>query len=246
MKYFAVRFFAAFLLAFSFAALPIQAQDAGMTLRLSVGFRTLKNSERMSDELRKMVEELEAKARTATNSQKYGEAIKYYTRAMALIRNQPWTPSRALGAAMQVKLERAVFDPGDKARITISQLFTPDEPVAGKLSGSLSLKDSKQEKELKNLGDLEPDFSKPVSLEAAIPDLADGNYQLTLTLKPKEGEPITKPASILIARGLNDQAGALKTRAALVYAKLKADKKDDLLLAIPAVEYAASLIEMVN
>src|SRR5215510_3198555 len=246
MKYFAVRFFAALLLALSSAVLPIRAQDAGMTLRLSVGFRTLKNSERMSDEIRKLVEELEAKARTATNGQKYGEAIKYYSRAMALIRNQPWTPSRALGAAMQVILERAVFDPGDTARITISQLFTPDEPIAGKLSGSISLKDSKQVKELKNLGDLEPDFAKPVSLEAAIPALADGNYQLTLTLKPKEGEPIIKPAPILIARGLNDQAGALKTRAALVAAKLKADKKDDLLLAIPSVEYAASMVEMVN
>ena len=246
MKYFAVRFFAALILALSFAVLPIQAQDAAMTMRLSVGFRTLKNSERMSDEIRKLVEELEAKAETARTGQKYGEAIKYYLRAMALIRNQPWTPSRALGAAIQVKIERAVFDPGDKARITISQLFTPDEPIAGKLSGSISLKDSKQENELKKLGDIEPDFTKPVSIEAAIPDLADGNYQLTLTLKSKESEPIIKPASILIARGLTNQAGALKTRAASVAAKLKADKKDDLLLAIPSVEFAASMIEMVN
>src|SRR5215470_10726306 len=162
MKYFAVRFFAGLILALSVTVLPIRAQDAATTLRLSVGFRTLKNSERLSDEISKLVEELEAKAKSATTGQKYGEAIKYYMRAMALIRNQPWTPSRALGAAMQVKLERAVFDPGDRARITISQLFTPDEPVASKLSGSISLKDSKQEKELKNLGDLEPDFSKPV------------------------------------------------------------------------------------
>jgi len=246
MKYFAVRFFAGLILALSFAALPIRAQDAATTLRLSVGFRTLKNSERLSDEISKLVEELEAKAKSATTGQKYGEAIKYYMRAMALIRNQPWTPSRALGAAMQVKLERAVFDPGDKARITISQIFRPDDPIPGKLSGSISLKDSKQENELKKLGDLEPDFTNPVSIEAVIPDLADGNYQLTLTLKSKEGEPITKPAPILIARGLNNQAVAIKTRAASVAAKLKAEQKDDLLLAIPSVEYAASMIEMVN
>src|SRR5262245_13536277 len=246
MKYFAVRFLTALLIALSFAVLPIRAQDAATTLRLSVGFRTLKNTERMSDEIRKLVEELEAKARTATTGQKYGEAIKYYMRAMALIRNQPWTPSRALAAAMQVKIERAVFDPGDKARITISQMFALDEPIAGNLSGSISLKDSKRENELKKLGEIEPDFTKPISIEAVIPDLADGGYQLTLTLKPKEGEPVIKPAQILIARGLNDQAGALKTRAALVAARLKADKKDDLLLAIPSVEYAASTIEMVN
>src|SRR5215813_14841650 len=138
MKHLVARFFAVLLFAFSFAVPPILAQDAATTLGLSVKFRTLKNTERMSDETRKLVEELEAKARTATSGQKYGEALKYYSRAMALIRNQPWTPSRELGAALQIKVDRAVFDPGDKARITISQSFTPDGPIAGKLSGSIS------------------------------------------------------------------------------------------------------------
>src|SRR5215813_11638809 len=243
MRQSVVRFFAALLFAFSLAVLPVLAQDAQMTLRLSMQFRTLKNSERMSDETRKLVEELEAKARTATGGQKYGEAVKYYLRAMALIRNQPWTPSRELSAAMQIKLDRAVFDPGDKALITISQSFTPDEPIAGKLSGSISLKDSKQEKKLKELTGVEPDFTKPLSIEAAIPDLSDGNYQLTLTLRPKDGDPIVKPAPVLIAQGLNAREVEIKTRAASVAAKLKADKKDDLPHAIPAVEYAASMVE---
>jgi hypothetical protein len=246
MKHLVVRFFAALLFAGSFAVLPIRAQDAATTLGLSVRFRTMKNTERMSDETRKLVEELEAKARAATGGQKYGDALKYYSRAMALIRNQPWTPSREMSVAMQIKLDRAVFDPGDVARITISQSFAPDEPIAGKLGGSVSLKDSKQEKELKAVSGVEPDFTKPVSIEASIPDLADGNYQLTLTLIPKDGEPIVKPAPILIARGLNAQAAAIKKRAALVAAKLNTDKKDGLSLAIPAVEYAASMVEMAN
>src|SRR5262252_311415 len=246
MKRFTAGYFAALFFAFSFAVLPIRAQDAATTLGLSVKFRTLKNTERMSDETRKQVEELEAKAKAATGGQKYGEALKYYSRAMALIRNQPWTPSRELSAAMQIKLDRAVFDPGDRALITISQSFTPDEPIAGKLSGSISLKDSKQEKELKEFTGIEPDFTKPLSIEAAIPDLSDGNYQLTLTLRPKDGDPVVKLAPVLIARGLNARAAEIKTRAASVAAKLKADKKDDLLPAIPAVEYAASMVEMAN
>src|SRR5215475_5540675 len=170
MKQPVVRLFAALLFAFSFAVLPTRAQDAATTLGLSIRFRTLKNTARMSDETRKLVEELEAKARTATSGQKYGEALKYYSRAMALIRNQPWTPSRELGAALQIKVDRAVFDPGDRARITISQLFMLDEPIAGKLSGSISLIDSKQEKELKEITGIEPDFTRPVLIEAAIPD----------------------------------------------------------------------------
>src|SRR5262249_16042730 len=146
MKRFAAGYFAALFFAFSFAVLPIRAHDAATTLGLSVRFRTLKNTERMSDETRKLVEELEAKAKGGACGQKYGEAPKYCQGAMGLIRNQPWTAARELSAAMQIKLDRAVFDPGDRALITISQSFTPDEPIAGKLGVSISLKDSKQEK----------------------------------------------------------------------------------------------------
>src|SRR5688572_29544100 len=246
MKYSVVRFFAAVLFACFFAVLPIRAQDAATTLGLSVRFRTLKNTERMSDETRKLVDQLEAKARAATSDQKYGDALKYYSRAMALMRNQPWTASRELAVAIQIKIDRAVFEPGDKARITISRLFTPDMLIAGKLSGSVSLKDSKHEKSLRKIRDFEPDFTKPVSIEAAIPNIADGNYQLMLALKPKGGEAIVKSSSVLIAQGLNAQATALKARAALVAAKLKADKNDGLSIALPAIEYAASMIEMAN
>ena len=47
------------------AALSALAQDAGQVLRLSVGFRTMKNTVQMTDEKRKEVEALEAKARAA-------------------------------------------------------------------------------------------------------------------------------------------------------------------------------------
>jgi predicted esterase len=206
----------------------------------------MKNSVPMSDETRKQVEELEAKARAANGNQKYGEATKHYLHAMSLMRKQPWTPSRAFAAALQLKPERAVFDPGDSARITISQQFSLDEPVAGKLGGSISLKGAGQEKELKSLRDVSPDFTNPVSLEAAIPDSPDGVYQLTVTLTPGQGEPIVKTTQIILARGMNAQAAALKTRAESVATKLKADKKDELLAEIPSVLYAAAMIEMVN
>lgn len=244
-----VRISAALTFALSlFLAVPALAQDAGQALFLSVGFRSLKNTVQMSEEKRKQVEELEAKARAAASGQKYGEAVKHFSHGMALMRNQPWTPSSAMGVALQMKLGRVVYDPGDNARITISQIFTLDEPIAGKLSGSVSMKDSKQgvETELKNLGEVEPDFTKPVSIEAAIPDLADGDYQLALTLKPKDGEPVVKSVAVRIARGLNAQAAALKIRAASVSAKLKSDHQDSLLLAMPAVEYQASMIDLVN
>ena len=74
------------------------AQDAGLVLRTSVGYRTMKNSVTMSDETRKLVEDLEAKARVANNDKKYGEALKHMTHGMYLMRNRKWTPAVALTA----------------------------------------------------------------------------------------------------------------------------------------------------
>ena len=100
MKNLTTRFSAALLFALSlFIAGAVHAQDASQALRLSVGFRTAKNSVPMSEEKRKQVEDLEAKARAAAGAQKFGEAIKHYSHGMALMRDQPWTPARAMTTA---------------------------------------------------------------------------------------------------------------------------------------------------
>src|SRR5437868_4079664 len=91
-------------------ALACFAQDASQVLRLSVGFRTMKNTTQMDEATRKAVEELEAKARAANSAQKYGEAIKHYSHAMALMRKQEWTPLRALNTALQIKLDKLIYD----------------------------------------------------------------------------------------------------------------------------------------
>ena len=131
MKHLVVRFFAALLFTLSFAVLPLRAQDAATTLGLSVRFRTLKNTERMSDETRKLVEELEAKARAATGGQKYGDALKYYSRAMALNRNQPWTPAREMSVASGV---------GGKSRRAsglCGRNTGPVQPLGAKISAAI-------------------------------------------------------------------------------------------------------------
>lgn len=226
------------------------AQDASQVLQLSVGYRTMKNRLPMNDETRKQVEDLEAKARAANNDKKYGEAIKHMTHGLALMRKQPWTPVVALTTGTEVKLESAIFDPGDTVKVTLSQVYTLDEPIDGKLKGALSIaitKDGKQEtlKELKQLADIEADFTKPLTIESAIPDLPDGNYEIVVKLSPKSNELLYKSNSIRIARGVNTEAGALKIRAAMFRADLE-KRKSPLLTALPAAEYKASMIDLVN
>lgn len=233
-------------------ALPAMAQDASQVLRLSVGFRTLKNSVKVSDEQRKEVDALEAQARKASGDGKYGDALRAYHHAMTLLRGQTWTPTRALTQALQTRLDRLVCDPGQTLRVQLTQAFTLTEPLAGRLSGTLTLarRQSGQPEavaELRKLSDLSPDFSAaPLDIEARLPELTDGVYQIVLTLAAPGSEPIIKTTPIRIARGLNARATSLKSQAADLSGKLEGGKRSDLQRALAPVGYAAGMIELVN
>ncbi len=256
-------------------ALPAYAQDAGQVLRTSVGFRTVKNTAQLDDATRQAVTELEKKAQAANAAQKYGEALKHYAHGMALMRKQEWTPRRAFETALQVKPDKLVFDPGDTARLRVTQMFALDEPFAGKLTLTLALAQARTQpgvtvsptvsptlsptpppviKELKTLKDVAADFSKELLLEAVLPQAGAGNYQLLLTLTPtaglNDGAPIVKPSTIRIERDLNGKANQLKARIAAVRTDLEQRNQDvnhhELLLALPRADYAASMIDMVN
>ncbi len=250
MKNVSIRLMALMLALATLASVSTFAQDAQQFLRMSVGFRTMKNQTTMSDEKRKAVEDLEAKARAANNDKKYGEAVKHMLHGMALMQNRAWTPVVALTEGTQAKLNTAIFDPGDKVSLTLTQIYSLDEPIDGKLKGALSIavtKDGKQEtlKELKQLAEVEADFTKPLSIEAAIPELPDGNYEIVVKLFPKTGEEIYKSNSIRIARDVNTQAGLLKTRAATFRSDLEM-RNSPLLTVLAAAEYNATLIDLVN
>jgi predicted esterase len=244
-------------------ALPGLAQDASQVLRASVGFRTVKNTAQMDDVTRQAVADLEKKAQAANAAQKYGEALKHFAHGMALMRKQEWTPRRAFETSLQLKLDKLIFDPGDIARIKVSQMFALDEPLPGKLTLTLALSQARTQpgatasatpppvlKELKTLKEVTADFTKELLLEVGLPQAGDGTYQLLLTLTPAEGAPIIKPATIRIERDLNSKANQLKARIAAVRSDLEQHNQDvnhqELLLALPRADYAASLIDMVN
>jgi poly(3-hydroxybutyrate) depolymerase len=240
------------LIALALIVIPARAQDAGQVLGLSVGYRTLKNSVPLSAEKKKEIEAIEAQARQASNEGKYGDALRYYHQAMTLLRGQTWTPTRALGLALQLKSEQLVFDPGDAVRLKLTQSFALVEPVEGKLAGKLVIarpqSNPPQEiAELRKLGEVAPDFTAtPLALEARLPDLGDGNYQLIVTLAPSTGEPVVKTTTIRIARGFNARATALKTRATELAAKLEKENRADLRRALAPVEYTTVFISRVN
>jgi hypothetical protein len=127
---------------------------------------------KLTPEARAEVDRLGEMARKANGEGKYGDALKHLYHAMALMRGTEWTPARALGSAITIKLDRAMLDPGDKVAIRIGQMYALDQKLNAKLNGSISLLRLRGEetiKDLKALDALEPDFIAHLSTEVVGP-----------------------------------------------------------------------------
>ena len=228
------------------------AQDSGQVLRVSVGYGTMKNTPavmaKLTPEARAEVDRLGELARAANGEGKYGDALKHLYHAMALMRGADWTPARALGSAITVKLDTAMLDPGDKVAIRIGQLYALDEKVSAKLAGSISLlklRGDEAVKDLKILDSIDPDFiAHPLSADVVVPDVEAGNYRVSVRIQIAGGDPIVKNTTVHIERGLASDYGAAKARAAKIQEALKAKHRDALLAAVPSAEYRISFFDL--
>ena len=228
------------------------AQDSGQVLRVFVGYGTLRNTPsvwaKLTPEAQAEVEKLAQMAQAANGQGKYGDALKHLYHAMSLMRGTAWTPARALGSAITVKLDKSVFDPGDKVTIRISQIFALDEKLNTKLAGSISLLKLRGDeviKEVKVLEAVGPDFiAHPFSTDVLVPDVEPGNYRIAVRVQVPGSEPIVKNTTVHIERGLASDFMSAKARAAKIQDALKAKHQDALLAAMPSAEYRISLFEL--
>jgi len=135
-------------------------------------------------------------AQAANGQGKYGDALKHLYHAMSLMRGTAWTPARALGSAMTVKLDKSMLDPGDKVTIKVGQIYALDEKLTTKLAGSISLlklRGDEVVKELKVLDAVDPDFiANPFSTEVLVPDVEPGNYRIAVRIQVPGGDPLLK------------------------------------------------------
>src|SRR6185295_11105672 len=113
---------------------------------------------------------------------KYGEALKHFYHAIALMRGDEWTPARALSSALTIKLDRTMLEPGQPVEVRLGQIYSLDEQPDGKLAGAIALmKIGSDERvaELKALDGVEPDFiAHPFAGRVVMPEVEAGNYRM--------------------------------------------------------------------
>ncbi|HJQ24479.1 MAG TPA: alpha/beta fold hydrolase [Blastocatellia bacterium] len=230
------------------------AQDAAQVLRLSVGFNSLKNTlkaeNKLSGDQLAEVERLGELAKQANAAGRYGEALKHMYHGIALMRGQAWTPQRALSAALTFKVDHAMLEPNEPFTVRIGQIYALDEPLAGKLNGTvalLPLKGDERLKEWNTIDNVEADFTRqPLEAKILAPDVPPGNYRLALKLQAPAGEPMVKTITVHVERGLSAQVTSLKQRAAKLEADFTAKQRTALLAALPSVRYRLSLYDLAS
>jgi predicted esterase len=233
-------------------SLTASAQDAQTVLRLWVQYNSVKNASASSlgEAAKAEVARLDSAALAANASHNYGEAMKDYYHAIAIMRGIEWTPSRALGFGMKVTVDRSVVEPESKIELRIGQIFKLDQLPAGPVSCTIDLVAGTAAREttrIASLATVGPDFATNPSIrQLMIPRETNGNYQLHLTLSPAAGEPVSKDINLFVEKGLPARATGDDAAAAGLESKVKKTGDLALLGSLSSAEYRLALYDLAN
>ena len=197
-----------------FSALLVQAQDASLVLRTSVGYRTQRNSLQLTDAQKQDADRLYREAEQANVAGKYGDAMRAMAHGTAVMQGKEWTPAAEFSAAVRTKLDHAMLEPGQHARLLVTALFPPqlppemqkftETPVLRAAGGS--------ENSLGN--EIAASPSKlPQAIEIVVPNVPPGDYQVELRIAAGQTSLATVrvPAHI---QSLSEAVTRLKARLA--------------------------------
>src|SRR5215831_318240 len=233
-------------------SLTASGQDAQQVLRLWVQYNSVKSASMssMSEAKKAEVAKLDSAAQAANASHNYGEAMKDYFHAIAVMRGMEWTPSRALGFGLKVTVDRSVAEPESKIERRIGQIFKLDQLPAGPISCTIDLVAGTAGRETTRIAALEavgPDFmTNPSVTQLVIPRETNGNYQLHLTISPAVGDPVSKDISVFVEKGLPARATRDVAAAADIESKVKKSGDLALLGSLFSAEYRLALYDLAN
>ena len=222
-------------------AIVLHAQDAGMVLRTSVGYRTLRNSAQLTEEQKKEADQLSNDAQQSNTAGKYGDAMRSLYHGMAVMRGVAWSPALEFASGLQGRLDHAVVDPGKQITITLSPLYATSGTV--KMNAAVFLVSRKEGVAEKSMVSAPIDPSHvPFSTKVVLPADAAGDYALEVRLAAEGDAAPSGPARNGMVKSMPVHVEALSAPAQGLrdhLAKMKSKKSP----ALPTAEYALALYE---
>ena len=212
-----------------------------MVLRTSVSYRTQRNSVKLTTDQQQEADQLARHANQANLEGKFGEAMRDYYHAMAVMRGVSWTPAFEFESSLQGKLNHALAAPGDSITVTLSPLYPEPSTDAIHMTASLALvspaRTGQAEKPLAANVAMNP-AALPFNTRVTIPADAAGDYSLEVRLHP-EGETEPPAARNGLVKALPMHVEALAADARKLRDRLAKDAKKT----SPAMASAAYVLD---
>lgn len=170
---------------------PLGAQTAAMVRAASVAFHSQRDTLPLTAHQRREADLLDQEAQHELQAGRFGEALRRYAHASAVLRDVAWTPALEFAASLQGRIDHAMLDPGKPVTLALAALY----PSNGKSVVSVFLvptaKQGPQEQELASGAAVES-ARLPFTARVTIPEIAPGTYHLELRVAlPDEPAPLT-------------------------------------------------------
>jgi poly(3-hydroxybutyrate) depolymerase len=163
-----------------------------MVRRTSVTYNTRKATLPLPPGILKEANRLGEEARTETREGHFGNALRLYYQGFALMSNRPWTPAAEFAASLEARLDHAVMDPGVRAKLTLSALYTSERTALQSLECAVFLVPAKKNgtspHNLGGGGSVDAG-NLPFWMSVTIPRDASGDYTLEVRLHAPERTP---------------------------------------------------------
>jgi predicted esterase len=220
------------------------AQNAAMVRAAANNLKAESSSPAFSEEQRNETAKLRLEAERDTQAGRYGEALRNYAHATAVVRHAQWTPAAEMAAAVELRIEHVLLEPGQPVTISLGRLFPVTPSEGAKLTASVRLESTvtpaQPLRELMQAVTIDP-AGIPFSTQVQIPEMAPGNYELAARLTPTGAavpemleDVFTKIMPVHIEK-LEAEAAAVRRRLASATAKNAA--------ALATAEYALRFYE---
>jgi predicted esterase len=190
---------------------------------------------------------LNHEAQQESQAGRFGEALRQYAHAGAILRNAPWTAALEFASSLEVRVDHFMLDPGKPATLSLSALYPTGTTGSEKLIASVFLAAVGQvgppERALAQGALLEP-MRIPFATRITMPETEPGNYNLEVRLTLPDGGAPADPGGVFTKRlpvhieNLSGAAQKLRVRLARISHSNSP--------ALPSAQYALQFYERVD
>jgi predicted esterase len=195
------------------------AQNASSVQSAANAFEAQRRSLPLTGDQRHQALQLQDEARQATAAGRFGEALRAYAHATAVLRKAAWTPAMEFAFSLEARADHVLLEPEGHVVLSLAALY-PVQPEGTSLLASVFLASAggQPERQLLPATFIGP-ARLPLAIRIEVPGAAPGNYELEIRLAPP-GPPVPQIVHDVFLKSLPVHIEKLAHQAALLQERL--------------------------